>query len=389
MRISELRSGVKGAAIPGRLHNPQSAIRNPQSSEVPMSSPAVLDVDALVKPVPGPNPAGAPLPYSVERELNELRKEADELDKQSPDPSVANRRADWGKIIRLASSTLTSTSKDLLAATRLAEAVTNTKGIPGLRDGLRLLHRLVADCWDRVQPVLADGEGMEVRAGPFIAFNSMNREGVGVPQSVRKAPLVTAGGEKFSYLDWLAADRKREFEGAIPKADPKALVQTYQDLTEARQALHDLAKALDEKLGADLTPDFLSSESPGNLGNAIDQCVGLVKAVAKEKKVRLGDEPEEGGEPPDPHGGDGQTGDKSVPPRVSGTREGLYRQLGEIARALRAIEPHSPIPFLLERCVKLGGQPFPELMRSIIHETGTLDALDRLLGIEHPKPSGE
>jgi type VI secretion system protein ImpA len=72
---------------------------------------------------------------------------------------------------------------------------------------------------------------------------------------------------------------------------------------------------------------------------------------------------------------------------VSGTREGLYRQIDQIAKALRAIEPHSPIPFLLERCVRLGGQPFPELMRSIIYETGTLDALDRLLGIEHPKPA--
>ena len=66
-------------------------------------------------------------------------------------------------------------------------------------------------------------------------------------------------------------------------------------------------------------------------------------------------------------------------------REGLYRQLEQIADALQRIEPHSPIPFLLKRAVRLGSLPFPELMRAIIREAGTINELERLLGLEPPK----
>jgi type VI secretion system protein ImpA len=49
------------------------------------------------------------------------------------------------------------------------------------------------------------------------------------------------------------------------------------------------------------------------------------------------------------------------------------------------LEPHSPIPYLLDRCVRLGELPFPELMREIVRETAALDELDRLLGLEKPE----
>ena len=81
-------------------------------------------------------------------------------------------------------------------------------------------------------------------------------------------------------------------------------------------------------------------------------------------------------------GGAGEATGNHPPSGTAGTREGLYRQLGEIAAALRRIEPHSPIPFLLERCVKLGGMPFPELMRAMIREAAAINDVERLLGIE-------
>jgi hypothetical protein len=40
------------------------------------------------------------------------------------------------------------------------------------------------------------------------------------------------------------------------------------------------------------------------------------------------------------------------------------------------------VPFMIERCVKLGTMPFPSLMRAIIRESGTLDELDRIMGLE-------
>ena len=62
------------------------------------------------------------------------------------------------------------------------------------------------------------------------------------------------------------------------------------------------------------------------------------------------------------------------------SRDELYRRVGEIAAALERLEPHSPVPLLLKRCVRLGGMAFPELMRELVREVNTLDEFDRLLG---------
>ncbi len=51
------------------------------------------------------------------------------------------------------------------------------------------------------------------------------------------------------------------------------------------------------------------------------------------------------------------------------SRAALYGQLERIAGALKRIEPHSPVPYLLERCVKFGRVPVAELAR-IIREAG-------------------
>jgi type VI secretion system protein ImpA len=205
--------------------------------------------------------------------------------------------------------------------------------------------------------------------------------GARFPHSLTEQPLVKAGAQSFSYLDSLRPERKAEFEEAIPKADPDGLRRTYEDLVEAREALKGLAKVLDEKMGADVAPDFLSPETTGNLGNAIGSCINLVEEVAKRRGVPLTDTPAESQSAVSGEQTTTQTA-ASGPAGIAGTREGLYRQLGQLAAALKQIEPHSPIPFLLDRCVRLGALPFPELMRAIIHENATLDALDRLIGLE-------
>jgi type VI secretion system protein ImpA len=340
-----------------------------------VTSDPVLDFDALLKPIPGANPAGEPLSDVVRMELDTNRREP-----VPGDDTTSHWKADWPKVLRVTTDTLASKGKDIAAATRLVEAATKLHGVAGLRDGLRLLQRLVAECWDRVHPVPSNGDTTDIRESPIIWLNDANR-GARFPQTVASIPLFRVQGASFSPLDARNKELKAAFDEAVTAAKPAALEplrKTHADLLAARQALADLATTLEaRRIDKDNTPDYASPDSSSNLGSAIERCIEMVEDIAKRRAFPL--------VPPTP-GAEPQPGEsaKANEPRAApaGTREGLYRQIEQIAGALRRIEPHSPIPFILERCVKMGAMPFPELMRAIIRENATLDELDRLLGIE-------
>ncbi len=91
-----------------------------------MTSAPVLDLDALLKPVPGPNPAGEPLPDGVRMELDTNRREP-----VPGDDTTAHWKADWPKVLRVTTDALTGTGKDAHAAARLVEAATKVHGVAG------------------------------------------------------------------------------------------------------------------------------------------------------------------------------------------------------------------------------------------------------------------
>ena len=303
-------------------------------------------------------------------ELDKLRKDAD------PDfPETSNLRADWNKIIQLGTMTLTDVGKDLTVAVRLTEAITKVHGAAGVRDGLRLLRRLLVDFWDGLHP-LPDGDDLDARRGRMDWLNDVGKGGR-FPSTVYRMPLVKAkSGEWFAYADTLTPDRKAAFDEIIPSCSDKDLIRVYADLIDVRAALHELATAADEKFGTD-APN-LTADGGDNLGTALEKCIGLVENVARTRGVSFGDQPAVASTGP---AGGAPTGGNDPAPTTGGSRDHLYRQIQQIASALRRIEPHSPIPYLLERCVRLGELPFPQLMREVIREGAALDELDRLLGV--------
>ena len=60
----------------------------------------------------------------------------------------------------------------------------------------------------------------------------------------------------------------------------------------------------------------------------------------------------------------------------------VYQQLAEIANLLQEMEPHSPIPYLIQRAVELGGMPFPRLIQELVRDGGVIEEMNRELGIK-------
>jgi type VI secretion system protein ImpA len=337
-----------------------------------MPSPALLDFDALVQPVAGESPAGAPVALPVRQKLDAARKET-EPHPEDPSQGEIPKKADWPGIVRTAQELLADKSKDLLLAARLTEALTKMHGFAGLRDGLHLLRELIAQCWDRLHPTPDEDEGMEVRAGPFHWLSDADR-GARFPGTVRAVPLVGVNGEAFSWQDWKLAQDGR---GPIPqeeftKAAP-ASASTAEDLAQAVEELAQLDQALADRLGP---------EAPGmiDLRQALEECQALMQIVLRHQPAA-----------PAPQG-EATAGNGAAAPGVAlggaglqtnvATREEAYRQLAVIANTLERLEPHSPIPDLLRRAIDLGKMPFRQLVRELVRDPNQLTELRREFGIK-------
>ncbi|MBI3469034.1 MAG: type VI secretion system protein TssA [Planctomycetes bacterium] len=336
-----------------------------------MSSSPLLDIEALTPPIPGENPAGSTVPFTVRAELDEARKEInpDDFDADDPTRPETAKYADWDGVVRLATQILLETSKDLLVAARLTEALTRLHGFAGLRDGLKLMRVLIDGSWEHLHPEIEDGD-LEVRAGPFLWLDDADR-GARFPSTVREIAMFTGANRPYSWRDWRQVQDGRgsvsreELDQAILATTRDHCQNVAEDVDAALSELNGLTQALSARLGS-LAPGFTS------LGPAIGDCRLLVQQVLAKK----GPAPSSVGEPEGAEEGAAAGGG----PGRSGSREDIYRQLLTAAEALQEMEPHSPVPYLIMKAVELGRLPFPQLMQRLIREENVLTEMSRELG---------
>ena len=108
----------------------------------------VIDVAKLLEPISDDKPCGEDLEYDpVFIEMNQA---AEEKAEQSMGDSVIEAEpADWKKVRKLAEELLGKT-KDLRVGMALTQALTNTAGPVGVRDGLSLLTGLIGFLLDKL-----------------------------------------------------------------------------------------------------------------------------------------------------------------------------------------------------------------------------------------------
>jgi type VI secretion system protein ImpA len=340
-----------------------------------MASPPLLNFDEFMKPIPGDDPAG-PKPREVWDRLKELRRE--NLEETPP------KKSNWEGVVQLSEDTLKETSKDFQVWAYLTEALTKLHSFAGLRDGFQLARMMSEQCWDRINPKIEDGD-LEPRASPFNWLDDPDR-GSRFPNVLRQLPVIKGGEAGFyNWMDW---KRSTEGKGSPTAADLEKAIQTTpyefcqnisEDLTQCREEFQKLNQILSSKMGAQ-APGFMG------LGQSLEDCFGLVQQVLQKK-----------GPPPTVPGADDApaatadgapaAGPPAASAKIPESREEAYRQLTRAASLLQKIEPHSPIPYLVQKAVELGALPFPELMRKLIRNMDVLEEMNRELGIKGPEES--
>ncbi len=350
-----------------------------------MPTPSILDIDALLAPIPGDDPSGGPVAFSLREKLDLARKEINPDDFKANDPMRPSepKRADWPGIFQQTTEALLHSSKDLMLVARLVEALTCLHGFGGLRDGLRLARRLVEEAWDRIRPVIEEPDDLETRGAAFNWLDDTDR-GALFPSRVRAARLLDSPVGPINWNDWNLTKTGKgklsveDFEKAVdaaPRADCQLVAD---DLEEIIAELQRILALLNEKMG---------QVAPGmtQLRQVVFECRTLAQQILERKGPPPVEEVAEGaGEGEGGEGGEGGSdpkGGSSLAKAIT-NRAQAYQRLNEIADALTILEPHSPIPWVIRRAIALGGLSFPELMKELIADANVLGDMSRTLGIK-------
>lgn len=194
----------------------------------------MVDLDSLLEPIDGDDPAGPYLRYDpVYDEIKQARQE----DPVLPQGEWKRERkvADWSKVVSTSASTLAERSKDLQLAAWLTEGLLHREGFPGLETGLRLFIRLHEEFWDHIHPQVEDPDDLEFRAVPL--------EWIG--QYLEPALLsATLNGSGHTLADYNEARRMGSEEDAEDNADKKAAREKAID--EGRPVIEDFYDAFDD-----------------------------------------------------------------------------------------------------------------------------------------------
>ncbi|MFE0752555.1 type VI secretion system protein TssA [Inquilinus sp. NPDC058860] len=343
-------------------------------------------MDALAAPIPGDRPAGENLRLDISPEapfqrLKDMRAQVRALERAADaEDQAAPLDAEWRPLVELAGELLATRSKDLEVASVLVEGLVRLHGFAGLRDGFRILHRLLEDHWDDLHPT-PDDDGIATRLSPLIGLNGEGVEGTLI-QPIRKIPLVQ--GPQGSYALWqiiqagdvaaMEPDRRAqrvaagaldldEIVGAARAMGRTEAETVLADIDAACDAFQALSESLDARCGPNSPPT-------SHIRNALT-------AARDAARLALGDGvPTQG---PAPSGTELESvgpADGPVPvPEAAAAPLGTIRnrddalRLVEIAAAwFRRMEPHSPISYTLEDAVRRARMVLPDLIAELIRD---------------------
>lgn len=339
--------------------------------------PKIAEVwQGLLAPLPEPSPTGINLKHSNALHQLQLLRSEDDASLPRGVWERELKRSDWPQVELLASSLLSSESKDLQVAAWLGEAWIHRYDLLGLRSALELLAELLERYPGTLYPKGPEGD-MDWLAGPLSwiakSYSQLAQMKVEIPGKDEERSSITL------YL-WESTQQRLVLQGSDSKQKQKQTEaqQQYRELCEMLRSLPlegllQQRRLIDEAMQyvgrLDLWIDEHLSDDPPSLQALNDRLSRwhrlLEEAMALhptriEPENRLQDQEQAGATMDEPVGAAG--------PEVATaySRQQAYRQLEEIASFLRQTEPHSPVPYLLDTAVSWGNMTLQELLLDIL-----------------------
>lgn len=358
------------------------------------TGPTILDLAALLAPIPGVDSSGESLRYA---DTYDTVKEARRMD----DPTLPQgvweaelKKADWNLVVKVCEEALARKSKDLQLAAWLTEALLNMHGFPGLKEGLALISGLCEGYWDGMHPRI-EGEDLEMRLSPLHWMNAK------LAVNLKLAPVTAprdADARPYAYVDWESANAlehlavrdknayaeaekegrttRSKFLGSVMFTTASHFARLAAELAECIRLTEALEAFLDKACGR-------NSPSLVKFRETLREIHRLAENFHHEKGN--GESGTESGDSRAAYGEEEPMDDsEGAPERRVGrirSRSEAYRLLSDAADYLMTTEPHSPVPYLVKRAVSWGNMSLSELLAEIVNDQSDLHAIHSLLGL--------
>jgi type VI secretion system protein ImpA len=337
-----------------------------------------MDIEPLLQPITPESPCGEDLSYDPG--FNELEglakgKEAQQFSgSDDPEWQVAAQEPDW-KLIRDKCAELLARSKDLRVSLILALALLKLDGVPGLRDGLSLMQRLLREQWEGVYPRLDPDDNNDPTervniiaslARPLATFGDPMR----FIERLRLAPLsnsVQMG--RFSLADitqlglpagsTATPPTEAQVEAAFRDTSVDELTTIGSAASDCRKILSEMDSTLMELVGANHAPSV--DEMNKVLGEILQTVAPYLPQDSAAALLSDVSPSASGNASPAAHSG-----------AFSGaiaSRADVVRAIDQICEYYRTAEPGNPVPLLLRRAQRLVDKDFMALMEDLLPES--------------------
>jgi type VI secretion system protein ImpA len=353
-----------------------------------------LDLEGLVTPISGDNPAGESLRYEgTYDKIQEAREEEADLPRGVWEREL--KKADWNEVRDLCIGALKDRTKDIQIGVWLLESLLHLYGFHGASEGLQLLLGLCEGFWDHLYPEI-EGDDLEGRVSPFVWMNEklylkLKLIPITQPESIDAHPYSWADWEHAKHLestspkaskDEIAAEPTRaKFLGSAMFTSKSFYGAQSESLTTSIEITGQLGDFLDERCGNQAPSLKKFKDTLEDIHNLMNDFL-IQKQEENEDQVSEA-EGEREGLLAAPENGK-EAGKRPLVGAIRSRAE-AYRMLSEAADYLLMHEPHSPAPYLVKRAVSWGNMTLNEVLQELVSGDSDLQQIYKLLGIKSPE----
>ena len=331
-----------------------------------------IDIDKYLMEIEPDNVCGDDLEYDPE--FIEFEQVVQGKEEQSMGDSVIEAEPpNWREVIKLVDKLLTRT-RDIRVYVSYLRALTETQGILGLADGLRLLRNVTEKYWESIHPQLdADDDDdpterinilmslcdFELFLKPLHNIALVESRVLG-RFSLRDIQIANGSvahtSEEDTDLPSLAA-----IDGAFQDCDVDELKILVQSASDALADLNKMESFITEQVGINKAASFSEFRTVLKEINTVYS--------AQAERLNLTDTNDISGEDVEENHESTEESDaakivKTAPPGINNDQD-VIKVLNLIAEYYRKKEPSSPIPLLLDRVTRLVGKNFMEVLQDM------------------------